>query len=51
MISNLNLKEYKLIKTISEHENHVSKVIILNDLRLSIKTVKRRAFFICFSGY
>ena len=34
MISNLNLKEYKLIKTISEHENHVSKVIILNDLRL-----------------
>ena len=34
MISNLNLKEYKLVKTISEHENHVSKVIILNDLRL-----------------
>ena len=34
MISNLNLIEYKLIKTISEHENHVSKVIILNDLRL-----------------
>jgi WD40 repeat protein len=34
MISNLNLKEYKLIKTISEHENHVTKVIILNDLRL-----------------
>ena len=34
MISNLNLKEYKLVKTISEHENHVTKVIILNDLRL-----------------
>ena len=34
MISNLNLKEYKLIKTISEHENHVTRVIILKDLRL-----------------
>ncbi len=34
MISNLNLKEYKLVKTISEHENHVTKVIILKDLRL-----------------
>ena len=34
MISNLNLKEYKLVKTISEHENHVTRVIILKDLRL-----------------
>ena len=34
MNSNLNLKDYKLIKTLTEHENHITRVIILKDLRL-----------------
>jgi WD40 repeat protein len=34
MNSNINLKDYKLIKTLTEHENHITRVIILKDLRL-----------------